>query len=127
MPTGRPTPKNISLDEIERFLQTVLILEDQVDSELLADQTQEDLLDYRRFHARRLWRSLDILFQYLPPDRPIRVLELGAMPYYFTAILLRYFPEIDLVGANTEGKIIRLEASEEDRPRVVRTQLRRDG
>jgi SAM-dependent methyltransferase len=87
------------------FLETIRLLNDPVDRRILLDQSQPDLAHYRRTHARRLWRSLAWIEPCLAGDRPSRILELGAMPYYFSAMLMNAFPLVTLVGINTRGSV----------------------
>jgi SAM-dependent methyltransferase len=72
------------------YLARVRILEDSVDGTALVDARAE-LLEYVSNHARAMALSLDLLGRLLPTERPLRVLELGAAPYFFTALMTHHF------------------------------------
>jgi len=108
------------LNSVIAFLETVKLLDDPVDRGLLLDQSQSDLASYRKIHARRLWRSLAWIEPCLPGDRPSRVLELGAMPYYFSALLVDRFNNVTLEGINVRGSVWPEEATESEQARTVR-------
>ncbi len=91
------------LQQIADFLATVSVEEDRVDHETFSNSERE-LRDYRVSHARRFLRSLQLIERWRPTDRPLRVLELGAAPYYFTALLQR-FVECDVTGANVQATV----------------------
>jgi SAM-dependent methyltransferase len=91
------------LQEIVDYLATVSVEEDQVDHETFRD-SEEELRDYRISHARRFWRSLQLIREWAPVDRPLRVLELGAAPYYFTALLHHYI-DCEIVGVNVQAMV----------------------
>ena len=82
-----PAPQQESL---VTFLSGVRIIEDSVDGTALLDARSE-LAEYVHVHARAAALSLELLRRHAPPDRPLRVLELGAAPYFFTALMARHF------------------------------------
>jgi len=92
-----------TIQEIAAYLSTVSVEEDQVDGDIFKD-SQAELDAYRISHARRFWRSLQLIQQWAPPNHPLRVLELGAAPYYFTMLLLRYL-DCEVVGANIAATV----------------------
>lgn len=75
------------------------IVSDEVDQDLLTAESIE-LENYIQTHTYRLWRSLEILRSKLDLQRPVRVLELGAMPYSFTTMLKHFYPQVDLECIN---------------------------
>jgi SAM-dependent methyltransferase len=75
--------------------------------------------EYRKAHARRFWRSLALIKKWAPPDRPMRVLELGSAPYYFTLLLHRALP-CQIVGVNVEAGVWPGEAQSAAEPKMVR-------
>jgi SAM-dependent methyltransferase len=91
------------LQDIIAFLDQVQIEKDEVDGEALKSATPE-LEEYRQAHARRFWRSLALIKKWAPPDRPVRILELGSAPYYFTLLLHRALP-CQIVGVNVEAGV----------------------
>ena len=92
------------LHEVIEYLSTIAIVEDQVDQERLKTSVAE-LDEYRNFHARRLLRSLELIQKWRPVAAGPKILELGAAPYYFTALLYRYFPDCQLIGANVRARL----------------------
>lgn len=108
------------LKSVIDFLETINLLDDPVDQRLLLDQSQSDLASYRKIHARRLWRSLAWIEPCLPGDRPSRVLELGAMPYYFSALLMDTFNNVTLEGINVRGSVWPEEETVSEPARTVR-------
>jgi SAM-dependent methyltransferase len=91
-----------SLREVENFLQSLDIVSDDVDGDILTTQPGE-LDDYVETHTYRLWRSLEILSANLGMTQPTRILELGSMPYYFSALLRYFYPQVELVGVNVRA------------------------
>jgi SAM-dependent methyltransferase len=106
------------LKDIIAFLDKVEIEKDEVDGEALKSATPE-LDEYRKAHARRFWRSLALIKKWAPADRPIRVLELGSAPYYFTLLLHRALP-CRIVGVNVEAGVWPGEAQRAAGPKMVR-------
>ena len=106
------------LKDIIAFLEEVKIEKDEVDGEALKSATPE-LDEYRQAHARRFWRSLALIQKWAPPDRPVRVLELGSAPYYFTLLLHRALP-CRIVGVNVEAGVWPGEAHSAAGPKTVR-------
>lgn len=91
-----------SLEEVKTFLETVTIENDQVDGDRLKNS---DLLRlYQRDHSYRIWYSLQLIRVYAPPNRPLRILELGSAPYFFSALLLND-PNYDIVGSNVRAGV----------------------
>jgi SAM-dependent methyltransferase len=107
-------------ESIKIFLDSVDVIEDQVDNELLLDQGQPELVSYRQFHAKRFWQSAELIKKHIRTKNSLRILELGAMPYYFTAILLQYLNCERVEGANIRQGIWPAETSVQSPPRVVR-------
>jgi SAM-dependent methyltransferase len=93
-----------SIEEVRAYLCTIKIIEDEVDDKILIDN--EELLQiYQMDHAYRLWRSIQIITQHTPTDRPLRVLELGSAPYFFSAIMFKYFNH-QVVGSNVKAGVM---------------------
>lgn len=75
-----------------QFLDQVRIIEDGVDQEICSSAPRE-LSHYRLIHTRTWLRALHVIRRVFPViDRPLRVLELGASPYFFTALLAHHIP-----------------------------------
>ncbi|MDW8233950.1 MAG: methyltransferase domain-containing protein [Roseiflexaceae bacterium] len=82
-----PTP-----DEALRFLDQVRILEDNIDHDI-RNSAPHELSYYRLIHLRTWLRALHLIHQaFTVIERPLRILELGASPYFFSALLARYIP-----------------------------------
>lgn len=93
-----------SIEEVRAYLGTIKIIEDEVDDNILIDN--EELLQiYQTDHAYRLWRSIHIIAQNTPSNRPLRVLELGSAPYFFSAIMFKYFNH-EVVGSNVKAGVM---------------------
>jgi len=86
------------LREIRRQLRSLSIVKDEVDGKTLVQQKAE-LEEYEKSHAARLRRSLQIVSTLATPGETLRVLELGAAPYFFTALLRRYL-DCEVTGIN---------------------------
>jgi SAM-dependent methyltransferase len=82
-------PLAVSQKSVSDFLSTVAIEDDQVDGEILKDSPRE-LEEYRFSHAARLLHGLLLVQKWSAQSDSLRILELGAAPYYFTALLQRY-------------------------------------
>ena len=106
------------LQNIIAFLEKVEIDRDEVDGEALKSALPE-LDEYRQAHARRFLKSLNLIKKWAPPDRPLRVLELGSAPYYFTLLLHRALP-CQIAGVNVEAGVWPGEARGVTGPRTVR-------
>lgn len=106
------------LQDIIAFLEKVEIEQDEVDGEALKSARPE-LDEYRKAHARRFCRSLALIQKWAPPDRPVRVLELGSAPYYFTLLLHQALP-CQIVGVNVEAGVWPGEAQSATGPKMVR-------
>ena len=106
------------LQDIIAFLEKVEIEKDEVDGEALKSALPE-LDEYRKAHARRFWKSLALIQKWAPPDRPLRILELGSAPYYFTLLLHRALP-CRITGVNVEAGVWPGEAKSVPGPKVVR-------
>jgi SAM-dependent methyltransferase len=106
------------LKQIIAFLEKVEIEKDEVDGEALKSATPE-LDEYRKAHALRFWKSLALIQKWAPPERPLRVLELGSAPYYFTLLLHRALP-CEIVGVNVEAGVWPGEATSAANPKMVR-------
>jgi SAM-dependent methyltransferase len=92
-----------SLKEIRAYLKTVTLEEDQVDEQALIDN-QSALDDYVQNHGQRLWRSLQLVRDLVTPGKTCKILELGAAPYFFTALLLRYV-DCEITGVNVRAGV----------------------
>jgi SAM-dependent methyltransferase len=102
-----PVRKNefmFNLDQTMAMLATVSIEEDEVDKMALTSNDNA-LSNYCRSHGLRLFRSLRMLQKHAPSTRPLRILELGAAPYYFTALLYHYMPDVDVTAANVKAGV----------------------
>jgi SAM-dependent methyltransferase len=93
----------ITLGDVSAYISTISLQDDQVDGNTLKN-SGEELNEYRLGHARRFWRSVQLVQQWAPPGRPLRVLELGAAPYYFTA-LLRHYLNCDVTGTSVQAGV----------------------
>jgi len=108
---------------VRRQLATLRIEADQVDGDRLS-RHREDLQAYAGSHARRLARSLRLVAPVLPRRRrPPRILELGAAPYFFSALVQRY------LGCSVTGVNVRAGAwpGNEGDPRESGVLLRQAG
>jgi len=94
----------ISFTEVVEYLRTIVLVDDQVDHDILK-KSQFEMDDYRRIHSRRLWRSMQLIQKWSPADGIRQILELGAMPYYFTALLYRCFSEVKVTGVNVHAGV----------------------
>ena len=79
------------LDELVSFLGTVRIVADTLGGDAFL-QPEAKLERYYKNHALVYLRALKILQEAVPPETPLKVLELGAAPYFFTALLKTYLP-----------------------------------
>jgi SAM-dependent methyltransferase len=80
------------LNQCLAFLHQIQIEHDDLDGETLRGARIE-LERFYLVHARTWLRTLEIIRRAFPViDRPLRVLELGAMPYFFTALLAEHIP-----------------------------------
>jgi len=81
-----------SAREVAAWLRGVEVLEDGIDGQMLI-AARADLEKYAWLHGRSAQLSLAMLARHvaLPADRPLRVLELGAAPYFFSALVHRAF------------------------------------
>ncbi len=87
--------------ELVAYLSQVRILADTVDGRALMD-AQVELDTYVQHHARAAALSVAMLGRHVPRRRPLRVLELGAAPYFFTALMHRYF-QAAVTAANVQA------------------------
>lgn len=81
-----------SAREVEAWLRGVEVVEDAIDGQMLI-AARVDLEKYAWLHGRSAQLSLAMLARHvtMPTDRPLRVLELGAAPYFFSALVHRAF------------------------------------
>jgi SAM-dependent methyltransferase len=91
----------LSRDELIRYLGGVRILEDTVDGTALIDAADE-MREYVENHARAAALSIALLRRHAPATRPLRILELGGAPYFFTALVLREL-EATVTAANVQA------------------------
>jgi SAM-dependent methyltransferase len=96
--------KSMSLPEVVEYIKTVAVVNDQVDQGVL-EKSQNELDEYRLFHARRFWRSLQLMQKWGPTGEVRQILELGAMPYYFTALVNHCFSGVQVTGVNVRAGI----------------------
>ncbi|MBN2002115.1 MAG: class I SAM-dependent methyltransferase [Anaerolineae bacterium] len=94
---------HLTIQDIKDSLSTVWIEEDGVDQNLLKE-SYEELNNYRISHAKRFLRSLELIRQWVPPERPLRILEVGSAPYFFTVLLAQYF-DCEIVGVNIPATV----------------------
>jgi SAM-dependent methyltransferase len=74
--------------EVRRLMERIRIVEDSVDGEALTSAAARAELDHYVFlHDRSATLSLAMLARHLPADRPLEVLDLGAAPYFFSALV----------------------------------------
>ena len=92
-----------TLSEVSTYISTLSIEEDGVNGGTLISSFDE-LHEYRLAHARRFWHSLMVVDQWAPPTRPLKVLELGSFPYYFTA-LLRHYMNCEITGVSVQATV----------------------
>lgn len=85
------------------WLQGVSIVRDEVDDEMLI-QARADLETYAWNHARSAQLSLEMIARHAPDrgGRPLRVLELGGAPYYFSALMHAVF-DSELTAVSVEA------------------------
>lgn len=82
----------MSLDQALAFVDEFRIVHDGVDGETHRSSRRE-LERFSLVHARTWLRTLEVIRRAFPVvERPLRVLELGAPPYYFTALLAEHVP-----------------------------------
>ena len=112
---------DLNTASIRRYLEGVQILDDPIDGQALID-AKEEIAEYVEVHARSAALSLEILARSLPGSaelgRPLRVLELGGAPYFFSALMLRHF-DIELTAANVEAAAWPGEAAGLSRGKVI--------
>jgi SAM-dependent methyltransferase len=108
-----------SLKEVTEYLNTIHIIEDQVDQGIL-EESPNELNEYRRIHARRLWRSLQLITNWGLEQRPLHILELGAMPYYFTGLLCRYIQDCEVTGVNIRAMLLSEKSTEKVKPETIK-------
>jgi SAM-dependent methyltransferase len=92
----------LSLSDTIVLLATVRIDVDEVDGGALASN-ESALSAYRRDHGPRLYRSFRLLQDHASGSPPLRILELGAAPYFFSALLCHCMPEVELTAANVRA------------------------
>ena len=90
----RSADRRISVDRaaMVEWLYGVRIVEDGVDDEMLID-ARADLERYVWNHERSAQLSLEMIARHLPDrgGKPLRVLELGGAPYFFSALMHSVF------------------------------------
>lgn len=82
------------------YTDGLTVLEDSVNRDKV--RSQDDVIAfYGLYHARRLAYSLELIKRWQPPqDRPLRILEIGSAPFFFSYALSKELP-CDLVGVDT--------------------------
>jgi SAM-dependent methyltransferase len=93
--------RDLRREELIAYLSQVRIIEDTVDGGALLDARAE-LAEYVHRHAQAAVLALRLLQRRLPAGRPLQVLELGAAPYFFTA-LVRHLFEAEVTAANVQA------------------------
>jgi SAM-dependent methyltransferase len=91
-----------TLLDVEHFLRQVVVVSDEIDDRILVDKPIE-LDEYIHVHAYRLWRSLEIIDSQINLSHPLKILELGSMPYYFSALLRQFLPNAEITGINVKS------------------------
>jgi SAM-dependent methyltransferase len=107
----------IDRDDLIRFLQSVRIEEDPIDGQALIDAKAE-IEAYVWQHARSAGLALSMLRRHLPEGGSLRVLELGGAPYFFSALMHRYF-DVELTAANVQAAAWPGEEPSLERGRVI--------
>lgn len=89
--------------DLARWLGQVRIKEDTLDGDLLV-RARADLEKYAWLHAKSAALSLRLIDRHAPPvvGRPLRVLELGAAPYFFTSLVHAAF-DADVAAVSVEA------------------------
>ena len=105
-----------SVEEVKACLGTIQIVEDGVDANILIDN-QELMRAYQLDHGYRLWRSIQLIAEHVSADRPLRVLELGSAPYFFSALMYHYF-NYELIGSNVQAGVMPHKSDEIERVSV---------
>lgn len=78
------------LDSVKSFLKTVRIVEDSLDGPVLINARIEHpsiMSRYIENHAYIYLKALELINDVYPPEQPIRALELGSAPYFFTVFV----------------------------------------
>ena len=86
----RALAQQAELKRIKTFLKQVRIIADDIDGDILKDmqaQRSPAMIRYIESHALVYWHTMRLINRFFPPDQSIRVLELGAAPYFFTALV----------------------------------------
>ncbi|MCB0155726.1 MAG: class I SAM-dependent methyltransferase [Anaerolineae bacterium] len=91
-----------AFNEVNAYLKTISLAMDEVDGDTLIDS--QEVESYRYNHSYRMWRSLQLIEAAAPPNRPLRVLELGSAPYFFSALMLHYL-DVEVVGSNVQAQV----------------------
>jgi len=119
--TPNPHRHEPSQAEVRDFLAAVEVLRDEVDGDALrrSSDRRVEFDEYRTVHAYRLWRSLDRVSGLLSGVPSPNLLELGAMPYFFTALLLDHLPAARVTGVNLRTGRDSRAASSSSRPSKV--------
>jgi SAM-dependent methyltransferase len=99
---GAPGPR-FDQQRVLEGLRGVRIVSDEVDGELLIE-AREALEEYAWLHGRSARLSLEMLARHVrrPAGRPLRVLELGGAPYFFSALMLEHF-DAELTAVSVEA------------------------
>jgi len=88
------------LGRMLRYTDGLTVVEDQVNRDKV--RSQDDVIAfYGLYHARRLAYSLELIKAWqTPQERPLRILEIGSAPFFFSYALKQELP-CDLVGVDT--------------------------
>ena len=88
----------LNLNQALAYLDQIRIAYDGVDGDRRSSARRE-LEHFYLVHARTWLRTLELVRQAFPAiERPLRVLDLGASPYFFTALLAEHIP-CEIVGS----------------------------
>jgi SAM-dependent methyltransferase len=111
-----------TLDETLRFINSVTILNDEVDkNRMLESGSQEEVKNYKFQHHKRLWKSLQIISEMV--NGPANILEIGAMPYFFTALIRQFLPSCDITGVNISGNVWPEKTHHPLKPKEIKVQF----
>ncbi len=90
------------LEELTDFLKTVRIVEDKLDGTALKSEREETrmaMTSYIHNHAFIHWKTLNLINDIYTADQPIKILELGSAPYFFT-VLVQTWREAEVTPVN---------------------------
>lgn len=99
---GAPGPR-FDKQRVLAGLRSVEIVSDEVDGSMLID-ARDALEEYAWLHGRSAQLSLEMLARHVrrSENRPLRVLELGGAPYFFSALMMEHF-DAELTAVSVEA------------------------